>query len=109
MFLQVSVCPQRGGGMRGCSAGGEGGVGYDEIRSMSGRYASYWNAFLLRSTFTQSNRYLTPYNNRRRNERLHQHEDALGYLGGTQLGDLSQGEQMLHDSIFITRCICTKR
>ena len=22
-------------------------VGYDEIRSMSGRYASYWNAFLL--------------------------------------------------------------
>ena len=21
-------------------------VGYDEIRSMSGRYASYWNAFL---------------------------------------------------------------
>ena len=25
---------------------GEGCVGYDEIRSMSGRYASYWNAFL---------------------------------------------------------------
>ena len=23
-------------------------VGYDEIRSMSGRYTSYWNAFLLR-------------------------------------------------------------
>ena len=22
-------------------------VGYDEIRSMSGRYISYWNAFLL--------------------------------------------------------------
>ena len=22
-------------------------IGYDEIRSMSGRYASYWNAFLL--------------------------------------------------------------
>ena len=22
-------------------------MGYDEIRSMSGRYASYWNAFLL--------------------------------------------------------------
>ena len=21
-------------------------IGYDEIRSMSGRYASYWNAFL---------------------------------------------------------------
>ena len=26
---------------RGC-------IGYDEIRSMSGRYASYWNAFLLK-------------------------------------------------------------
>ena len=26
-------------------------VGYDEIRSMSGRYASYWNAFLFRKTF----------------------------------------------------------
>ena len=22
-------------------------IGYDKIRSMSGRYASYWNAFLL--------------------------------------------------------------
>ena len=32
---------------------GGGGVhgffGYNEIRSMSGRYASYWNAFLLRT------------------------------------------------------------
>ena len=27
-------------GMHGC-------IGYDEIRSMSGRYASYWNAFLF--------------------------------------------------------------
>ena len=50
------------GGMHGCSKGGthgcsrgacvvalEGGVRgfFDEIRSMSGRYASYWNAFLL--------------------------------------------------------------
>ena len=43
------------GGMRGggvCMVGGHawspGGayVGYDEIRSMGGRYASYWNAFL---------------------------------------------------------------
>ena len=25
-------------------------VGYDEIRSMSGQYASYWNAFLLSNT-----------------------------------------------------------
>ena len=45
-------CSRRGhtwlltGGMRGCS----GGVRVffpDEVRSMSGRYASYWNAFLL--------------------------------------------------------------
>ena len=38
------------GGMRGFSQGGA-GVGYDEIRSMSGRYASYWNAFLLKQFF----------------------------------------------------------
>ena len=49
------------GGMRGCSGGAcmvaprghawllRGGVHgfFDEIRSMSGRYASYWNAFLF--------------------------------------------------------------
>ena len=48
------------GGVHGCWQGGAwllagghawrlGGsdIGYDEIRSMSGRYASYWNAFLL--------------------------------------------------------------
>ena len=29
------------------SGGGGACVGYDEIRSISGRYASYWNAFLL--------------------------------------------------------------
>ena len=33
----------RGGGMRGFSSL----FGYNEIRSMSGRYVSYWNAFLL--------------------------------------------------------------
>ena len=33
------------GGMRGCSRGGHAWF-FDEIRSMSGRYASYWNAFL---------------------------------------------------------------
>ena len=33
------------GGVRGFFWGGA-CVGYDEIRSMSGRYASYWNAFL---------------------------------------------------------------
>ena len=35
---------------RGVMRGWEGGgacVGYDEIRSMSRRYASYWNAFLF--------------------------------------------------------------
>ena len=54
------------GGMRGCSGGacmvapgghawllwGGGMRGFfDEIRSMSGRYASYWNAFLLLNFF----------------------------------------------------------
>ena len=36
------------GGMHGFIQGGmHGFFGYNEIRSMSGRYASYWNAFLL--------------------------------------------------------------
>ena len=36
------------GGWGACVVGGVAGcVGYDEIRSMSGRYASYWNAFLF--------------------------------------------------------------
>ena len=40
-----------GGGMRGCGgacivAGGA-CIGHNEIRSMSGRYAFYWNAFLF--------------------------------------------------------------
>ena len=78
MFLQVSVCPQRGlypacnraGGCVSQHAIGkgvcdqgvrQGGVtwGYDlggvtegctppPLRSTSGRYASYWNAFLLK-------------------------------------------------------------
>ena len=77
MFLQVSVCPHRGGrawfysawgGVRGFIWGGlawfysggcawfylGGGMcgffsfsGYNEIRSMGGWYASYWNAFLF--------------------------------------------------------------
>ena len=34
------------GGMHGCSGGGMRGF-FNEIRSMSRRYASYWNAFLL--------------------------------------------------------------
>ena len=54
------ACVVAGGGVYGCQgacvvaggaclvAGGGGAcVGYDEIRSMSGRYASYWNAFLF--------------------------------------------------------------
>ena len=64
MFLQVSVCPQgcmhgRGGmhvgGMRGSGGDmhGRGGVHgrYYGTRSMSGQYASYWNAFLLMLVF----------------------------------------------------------
>ena len=36
------------GGVRGCSRGGMCGIRREmEIRSMSGRYASYWNAFLF--------------------------------------------------------------
>ena len=34
--------------------GFSGCIGYNEIRSMSGRYASYWNAFLLPMFFVQS-------------------------------------------------------
>ena len=40
------------GGMRGFIRGGMRGFfsffGYNEIRSMSGRYTSYWNAFLFK-------------------------------------------------------------
>ena len=42
------VCGCSWGGMHGCSGGGVRGIRRDtEIRSMSGRYASYWNAFLF--------------------------------------------------------------
>ena len=41
-------CPRGGCVVVGAHAWLLGGcVGYDEIRSMSGRYASYWNAFLF--------------------------------------------------------------
>ena len=51
------------GGMRGCSGGvcmvapgGMRGIRRDtEIRSMSGRYASYWNAFLSVFVFATPN------------------------------------------------------
>ena len=40
------------GGMCGCGGHawlwGEECIGYDKIRSMSGQYISYWNAFLLK-------------------------------------------------------------
>ena len=45
-----------GGGVLGC--GGRACMGYDEIRSMSGRYASYWNAFLFIHHLCQ---YMIPY------------------------------------------------
>ena len=42
------------GGMHGCQGACVVArglcIGYDEIRSMSGWYASYWNAFLLEIT-----------------------------------------------------------
>ena len=69
MWLLGGVCGCRGacvvargacmfvGGVHGCRGGHAwlpggmrvcwGCIGYDKIRSMSGRYASYWNAFLL--------------------------------------------------------------
>ena len=42
MVLFRGVCFFWGGGVRGFFSF----FGYNEIRSMSGRYASYWNAFL---------------------------------------------------------------
>ena len=67
-FIQGGMCGFIRGGMHGCSGGAcmvlfggacvvlfRGGVcgffsffGYNEIQSMSGRYASYWNAFLFK-------------------------------------------------------------
>ena len=50
-FIQGGMCGFIWGGMHGFSRGGVHGFfsffGYNEIRSMSGQYASYWNAFLL--------------------------------------------------------------
>ena len=57
VFTGVCLSTPGGGGVRGCSGGawffpGRGAcIGYDEIRSMSGRYASYWNAFLFMFCF----------------------------------------------------------
>ena len=65
-FIWGGVCGFIRGGMRGFIRGGVHGFirgggmrvffsfsGYNEIRSMSGRYASYWNAFLLSMILTQ--------------------------------------------------------
>ena len=41
------------GGMRGCRGTC---VGYDKIQSMSGRYTSYWNAFLFRQFYLKITR-----------------------------------------------------
>ena len=52
LFTGEGVCVVAGGrawlqgGMHGC---GGACVRYDEIRPMSGRYASYWNAFLFQN------------------------------------------------------------
>ena len=51
-YAWLPQCVRGCGGICGCVgscvvAGGRACMGYDEIRSMSGRYASYWNAFLL--------------------------------------------------------------
>ena len=41
------ACMVAGGWWGVHGSGGGPCIGYDEIRSMSGRYASYWNAFLF--------------------------------------------------------------
>ena len=52
MVPPVGACVVAPGGMHGCSQGGMRGIRRDtEIRSMSGQYASYWNAFLLMTYF----------------------------------------------------------
>ena len=65
------------GGMRGCSRGGawffQGGVRvfFHEIRSMSGRYVSYWNAFLfLRNSAIENNDQKAIFNCQTRNDLL---------------------------------------
>ena len=49
-------CMVAPGGVSGSSGGVGGGVRgfFHEIRSMSGRYASYWNAFLLVTVFVNN-------------------------------------------------------
>ena len=48
VWLQEACMVAGGCGCEGvCMVAGGVCVGYDKIRSMSGRYASYWNAFLF--------------------------------------------------------------
>ena len=47
------ACMVAPGGVHGCSGGGMCWIQQDtEIRSMSRRYASYWNAFLFDHNYT---------------------------------------------------------
>ena len=63
-LLMGGMCGCSWGGMRSCSWGAcmvaPGGVHgfFDEIRSMSGRYTSYWNAFLLSKFYTHFQHYV---------------------------------------------------
>ena len=55
MFLQVCVCPQGGGCLPQCMLGCHTPPPREadsSIRSTSGQYASYWNAFLLKRRFS---------------------------------------------------------
>ena len=56
MFLHLSVSHSVHRGGRCAWLQGGACVGYDEIQSMSGRYVSYWNAFLLPVHWTASGR-----------------------------------------------------
>ena len=49
MVAPGGPCLVAPGGVHGCSGGGMHGIWRDtEMRSMTGRYASYWNAFLFK-------------------------------------------------------------
>ena len=55
VVLSGGVCVVSSG-VGGCVRGFSSFFGYNEIRSMSGRYASYWNAFLFHSALNMSNK-----------------------------------------------------
>ena len=68
-----------------CVAAG-GCIGYDEIRSMSGRYASYWNAFLYRDIccFYRSKRIGRCLGTIRTND--YKLQSSMGYVNCTVIG-----------------------